>query len=150
MLIKGLAAQIESRGPMVELTEEVAVNPREGLVVDYCSPLGEEGERQVIMLSQVQWREACTALGIQISWLAGGANVLVDDIVFGPNDLGERISFTGGAILEVVNKADPCERMEKIHPGIYEVLNQKWRGGVLCRVVKEGTLRPLAIGSIVY
>lgn len=101
---------------------------------------GKPGRRQVTVLSLEGWLEACSELGIERHWMDRRANLLVDAL---PLELSTgRHIVIGDALLEITGETDPCERMEALHPGLFDALAKGWRGGVTCRVVRGGLLEP--------
>lgn len=102
---------------------------------------GRPGPRQVTLLSQAAWREACNGLEMELDWTQRRANLLVDDLPL-HNSRGAHIRL-GEAVLEITGETDPCARMEAVHPGLFNALARDWRGGVTCRVLQGG---PLTLG----
>jgi len=101
---------------------------------------GKPGRRQVTLLSLSGWKAACEELGIERHWMDRRANLLVDAL---PLELSTgRHIVIGDALLEITGETDPCERMEAVHPGLFNALAKGWRGGVTCRVVRGGLLEP--------
>jgi len=130
----GIAIKPNRLQPMQELTA-VELSIKLGLVGD---SRGKPGPRQVTLLSQVAWRAACTDLGVDLPWTTRRANLLVDNLPLFQSS-GSRI-LIGEAVLEITGETDPCSRMEKAQPGLFEALRRDWRGGVCCRVVHGGLL----------
>lgn len=94
---------------------------------------GKPGKRQVTVLSEAQWQQACAAIGCDLEWTTRRANLLVNGITFGPDDVG-RVLAIGDARLRVSNECDPCHRMDAAAKGLRAALESDWRGGVCCRV----------------
>jgi MOSC domain-containing protein YiiM len=136
----GIAIKPKRLQPMQSLAA-VELSVALGLVGD---SRGKPGPRQVTLLSQAAWRAACTDLGVDLSWTTRRANLLVDDLPLFQST-GARI-LIGEAVLEITGETDPCSRMEKAQPGLFEALRRDWRGGVCCRVVQSGSL---ALGMVV-
>jgi MOSC domain-containing protein YiiM len=103
---------------------------------------GQPGPRQVTLLSLADWQAAGDELGIVLPWTGRRANLLVDALAL-QQQVGAQIHI-GEAVLEVTGEADPCRRMEALHPGLFAALAKGWRGGVTCRVVRDG---PLVVGA---
>lgn len=119
----------------MELLQQVVLTPEAGLEGDYR---GAPGRRQVTLMSLADWNRACAELGSAQPWHARRANLLVDDLPLF-NTKGALITL-GSAVLEVTGETDPCERMEAVHPGLFNALAPQWRGGVTCRVISRGQL----------
>ena len=107
---------------------------------------GKRGKRQVTVLGQAQWLQACSAIGRDLDWTTRRANLLIDDLTFGPEDAG-RILAIGDARLRVVCECDPCHRMDDAAQGLRAALESDWRGGVCCRV-EQGAI--IQMGDPVY
>lgn len=101
---------------------------------------GKPGPRQVTLMSLVDWQAACNELGIERHWTDRRANLLVDELAL-EKTKGKQIQI-GDAILEITGETDPCHRMEELHAGLFKALAKEWRGGVTCRVVAAGEVRP--------
>ncbi len=99
---------------------------------------GKPGPRQVTLLSHAAWREACADLGMDLPWTFRRANLLVDDLPL-EAATGKHLVL-GEAVLEITGETDPCARMEEARQGLYQALRPHWRGGVTCRVIKNGIL----------
>ena len=101
---------------------------------------GKPGPRQVTLLSLADWQAACGELGIERHWMERRANLLVDALPL-EQSTGQQIQV-GDAVLEITGETDPCHRMESLHPGLFKALAKGWRGGVTCRVLSGGEVRP--------
>ena len=130
----GIAIKPKRLQPMQTL-EAVELSVELGLAGD---SRGKPGPRQVTLLSQTEWRAACTDLHVDLPWTTRRANLLVDDLPLFQSK-GSRIVI-GQAVLEITGETDPCSRMEKAQQGLFEALRRDWRGGVCCRVVQGGML----------
>jgi len=140
----GIARHDRPRGPM-ELVDEVAVTVREGLSGDYRGALKPDGprKRQISLIEAESWDRAMAELGLAetpIAWHERRANLLVEGLAL-PRDEGARIRIGDDVVIEVVQECDPCRRMDEIHTGLKAALTPDWRGGVLGRVLREGTIR---------
>ena len=107
---------------------------------------GKPGRRQVTVLSKAQWQQACAAIGRDLDWITRRANLLVDGITFGAENVG-RILAIGDARLSVSYECDPCHRMDAAAEGMRAALESDWRGGVCCRV-EQGAI--IQVGDPVY
>ncbi|MBS7668595.1 MOSC domain-containing protein [Croceicoccus gelatinilyticus] len=140
----GIARHDRPRGPM-ELTDEAKVTLREGIAGDYRGAIKPDGprKRQVSLISAEDWAAAMADLGLDagaIPWQERRANLLVQGLTL-PRDHGARIRIGDDVVIEVVQECDPCSRMEEIYTGLKTALTPEWRGGVLGRVLEEGTIR---------
>lgn len=99
------------------------------------------GCRQITILSEEQWLEACAELGIELSWQTRRANLLVEGFRFGPDDVGKVLSLGDQVKLKVTGETKPCSRMDEACVGLKAVLESDWRGGITCLVIDGGTIR---------
>lgn len=131
----GIAVKPRRKGE-ISLHDEAMLNIHSGIIGDWR---GKPGKRQITLMSLVDWRSACKALGVELPWQTRRANLLVDTLPL-RQSTGSRIML-GEALLEVTGETDPCERMEEACPGLFEALKPDWRGGVTCRVIAGGVIR---------
>lgn len=131
----GIAVKKQRKGS-VSTHDEAMLTIHTGVVGDWR---GKPGKRQVTLMAQADWQEACDELGVTLPWQTRRANLLVDALPL-YRSTGSRI-LLGDAILEVTGETDPCERMEQAHPGLFHALLPNWRGGVTCRVIANGIIR---------
>lgn len=132
----GIATHQTSKGP-VTLHEAINVTKASGLANDYQG--AKNKNTQVTLLSLNHWNIACQEAGKTIDWSERRANLLVDDIEFNEQMIGQQIQV-GSILLEITKETDPCARMEALHPGLKKALTPNWRGGARCKVLREGTL----------
>ncbi|WP_082836009.1 MOSC domain-containing protein [Croceicoccus bisphenolivorans] len=140
----GIARHDRPRGPM-ELIDEAQVTLREGIAGDYRGAMKPDGprKRQVSLIEAESWAAAMAELGMAadtIGWQERRANLLVEGLAL-PREEGARIHIGSDVVIEVVQECDPCSRMEEIYTGLKAALSPDWRGGVLGRVLAEGTIR---------
>src|SRR3989344_6251790 len=113
----GIALKRAKRAPM-EVQENGFINYMAGLEGEHRGNRkagSGTGKRQVTVISEEQWREACAELGIHMPWHTRRAQLCVSGITFGPENVGRRIEFGTGALLEITGETEPCERMDEIH-----------------------------------
>lgn len=132
----GIAIREKSRAPMQTLTE-ANVSTEKGVQGDFR---GKPGRRQVTVLSADVWRKVCTELKQDIPWLTRRANLLVEGYDFSAADVGKTITI-GDLVLEICRETDPCPRMDEQVNGLTAALTPDWRGGVCCRVKKDGYIK---------
>jgi MOSC domain-containing protein YiiM len=97
---------------------------------------GKPGRRQVTVLGDRAWRDACAVIGTQLPWTVRRANLFVEGL-----DLRARVGYelhVGEAVLRITGETRPCHRMDEAHAGLREALEPLWRGGVTCTVVQSG------------
>ena len=117
--------------PMV-LQNEADLSIEAGIAGD---ARGTEKLRQVSVLFEGDWKEACAEIGQELPWTTRRANFLVNGE--NPKRLGARLEI-GDVILEVTEETEPCALMERAARGLRGALKPGWRGGVCCRVIQGG------------
>lgn len=135
MKIIGLAIREKPRAPMKQI-HTVAVTCNEGLIGD---SRGRPGSRQVTLLSEQQWQDACKELNQPLPWTYRRANILVSGVIFGQQMVGKTVHI-GDLTLEVTGETDPCPRMDEQYQGLTQALEPDYRGGVTCKVVNDGQI----------
>jgi MOSC domain-containing protein YiiM len=100
---------------------------------------GKPGKRQVTILAEEAFMEACKVLQKNIPWTTRRANLLISGIQL-ENSSGKHLQI-GDAIIEVTGETDPCYRMDEQVQGLKEALEPNWRGGVTGKVVVEGHVK---------
>ena len=105
---------------------------------------GTKKQRQISILFQNDWEDACNELGSDLSWLTRRANLLVKGMR-SPRITGTILTI-GAVELEVRVETEPCDLMDKQHFGLRAKLENDWRGGVCCSVKKPGNIK---IGDII-
>jgi MOSC domain-containing protein YiiM len=130
----GIAKVAELRSPPVEMPS-AHVTIEEGIEGD---ARGRKRDRQVSVMFRESWDTACAELGVELSWVARRANLLVEGIK-PPQSTGGRIAI-GDVVLEVMQETDPCRLMERAHKGLKAALAPDWRGGVCCKVIAGGDI----------
>ena len=136
MRLIGIALRSKRRGQMCQI-DTAAIGLKFGIKGDYR---GRAGPRQVTILSQDSWSDACSQLNIDLPWTIRRANLLVTGKRFSSEDVGRIISI-GKVELRITRETNPCHRMEDARAGLREALDIDWRGGVCCRVEQEGIIR---------
>lgn len=95
--------------------------------------------RQVTLLAREGWEAACAELGHSLPPSYRRANLLVSGV-----DLELAIGCylqIGDVWLRVRAEADPCGRMDQMHPGLFQALVPDFRAGVLATVEQGGLLQ---------
>jgi len=143
----GIAIKEASGAPM-KVLEEATVSLTTGIDNDFR---GKSGNRQVTVLSSELWNEACTQLGTNLNWTVRRANLLIEGISI--IDTKGYYLYVGDVILEITGETVPCKHMDEAFQGLKDTLAPSWRGGVTCKVIKEGMIRlgtPVEIRSFVH
>ena len=139
-----IARQNKAASEMEELfAGKVAAG--EGLKGD-CSPVSQQGE--VIVLSKESWMKVCHETETELPWLSHGANLLIKGFEFLPTDLGRTLRI-GEAVLEIIRENDPCQHLQEQTPELFEELQLGWRSGVVCKVLRSGSIQSGGIVDII-
>ena len=101
-------------------------------------PRGEPGPRQVSLVSQDLWTEACREIGVDLPWTLRRANLLIEGVPL-TSAVGRRL-HVGPVVLEITDVSAPCEEMDAQHPGLRKALEGDSRGGLVGRVVEGGEI----------
>jgi MOSC domain-containing protein YiiM len=101
---------------------------------------GSAKNRQVTILSTVDWLQVCKEIDADLPWTIRRANLLVDKLTFSQADVGKTLRI-GDIEREITRETDPCSRMDDQHQGLKSALMSEWRGGVCCKVIKAGSLK---------
>ena len=65
---------------------------------------------------------------------------MIKGFEFLPTDLGKTICI-GEAQFEITGELDPGLELKSREPELYEALQQGWRGGVVCKVLRSGNIQ---------
>ena len=131
----GIAIRHSKRAPMQTL-DRAFISLDKGVENDFR---GKPSNRQVTVLSNRAWQQATTELNAELAWTTRRANLLVDELAL-ENTVG-KIMTIGNVELLITQETDPCERMQEAADGLFEALRRGWRGGVCCRVMREGEIK---------
>jgi MOSC domain-containing protein YiiM len=140
--VADIALRRQRRGPMLTV-EACNISTEQGVGGDFR---GKPGKRQVTLLSEAAWQDACESIDVTLPWTVRRANILVRGRTFSAADVGKIVSI-GEARLEITRETDPCQRMDDAQPGLKAALAPDWHGGVCCRVLNAGDIR---VGDTLY
>ena len=130
-----IANKNASKAPMI-LFDNANVNEKTGVENDFR---GQSLNRQVTVVSQEAWDNACSDLGQEVSWTLRRANLLVSGIDL-ENSKNQYLRIND-VILQITGETKPCSRMEQQCEGLQNALTPEWRAGVTCSVVKGGNIK---------
>lgn len=97
------------------------------------------GKRQITLIDEARWREACEEVGVDVDPSARRANVMLRGIDL-ENTRG-RLLRIGPAVVRIYNETRPCERMEEAQRGLRAALGPRWRAGAYGEIVEGGVIR---------
>lgn len=130
-----IAVRIATHAQM-ETKQRVHITEQSGVEGDYR---GKYGPRQITVLSQEAWNEACKDVQAELAWTTRRANLLISGIAL--EQTTRKVLQIGEVRLAITGETDPCKRMDLQHQGLCKTLTPAWRGGVTCFVVTEGEIQ---------
>src|SRR3989344_744676 len=113
--IVGIAFKEAKRALMREVSS-IEITVEDGLKGDFRGKGGITRSRQVTVLSIQQWEQACRELGVSLPWHTRRANLCVDGLTFGPEDVGKILCIGTTVELEITGETEPCKRMDEAQP----------------------------------
>jgi MOSC domain-containing protein YiiM len=131
--VLGISARIESRAPMVVFAS-AKVSFKHGVGDDFRGL--KRNNRQITLMSIEGWEAALKELDKDLHWTTRRANILVKGIDL-ENTNGEVLKV-GSFLVEITGELNPCERMDEQVAGLTKALTPNWRGGVTCKLLREG------------
>ena len=130
------------RGPMDPVLFAEAV-PGRGL----AGNANQGGRRQITIIDEARWKEACDAIGAGVDPSARRANVMLRGVDL-ENTRG-RLLRIGPCVVRIYNETRPCEQMEEAQAGLRAALGIRWRGGVYGEIVEGGVIRAGDVAELV-
>jgi len=131
-----------ARTPVKEVESAEAVRGR-GLEGDHSGG----GNRQVTIISEERWVDACRDLGSDVSPGGRRANVVVEGVRL-EDAIGHELHL-GECRIKVIGETRPCRLMDDFAPGLQKALDPDCRGGVYGRVVEGGLIEVAASVGVV-
>ena len=142
----GIATRVKTKSPMNEhASATVSFN---GGVLSDSRGRKAGGKRQVTVMSKEAWEIVCKELGSNIAWTTRRANFFIEGVPL-INTTGQVLKI-GSLELEITGELVPCNRMDEQFDGLTKILGQDWRGGVTCKVKKEGSTSLNDEVSLIY
>jgi len=134
--IKAIAIKNRSRVAMQSIdSAQISVNS--GILGDFR---GAQKDRQITILSEDAWLQACREIDVELPWTTRRANLLVDGVEFDESYVNRKVRI-GEVELVVTRETTPCSLMDAQQAGLTAALTPDWRGGICCNVVKPGTVK---------
>ena len=121
-------------GPMDRVLFAEAV-PGRGL----AGNANQGGKRQITLIDETRWADACRELGIDVDPSARRANVMLRGIDL-LNSHGRSLRI-GPAVVRIYNMTRPCEQMDDAQQGLRDALRPEWRAGAYGEIVEGGVIR---------
>ena len=121
-------------GPMDRVLFAEAV-PGRGL----AGNANQGGKRQITLIDETRWADACRELGIDVDPSARRANVMLRGIDL-LNSHGRSLRI-GPAVVHIHNMTRPCEQMDDAQQGLRDALRPEWRAGAYGEIVEGGVIR---------
>lgn len=97
------------------------------------------GRRQVTLIDEARWKEACAELGIDVDPAARRANVMLRGIDL--EGMRGRTLRIGPMRVRIYNETRPCEQMDDAQEGLREALRPRWRAGAYGEIVEGGVIK---------
>jgi MOSC domain-containing protein YiiM len=94
------------------------------------------GRRQVTLIDESRWREACAELGTDVDPSARRANVMLRGIDL--ENMRGRTLRIGPMLVRIYNETRPCEQMDDARAGLRVALQPRWRAGAYGEIVEGG------------
>ena len=129
--LKAISRHAVSGGP-IETLEAATITEEDGVEGN----VRKSRRRRVTVIAAEAWAAACRDLDADLPWTLRRSNLLVEGLDL-PREPGARLRI-GEVVLEVTQEVDPCEVMDRQHPGLKAALTPDWRGGVGCSVIEGG------------
>ena len=98
------------------------------------------GAGEVAVLSKESWVKVCHESGLELPWLVHGSSLLIKGFEFLPTDLGRRLQI-GEAEFEIHREMSPHDKLENQAPELFRSLQMGFRGGVVCKVLRSGSIQ---------
>ena len=133
--VVGISTRIKKRAPMVVFAS-AKVSFEKGIGDDSRGKI--QGNRQVTVMTQENWDIVCEELGKKLHWTTRRANIIIKGVDL-ENTTGCILKI-GDFFLEITGELDPCSRMDEQIQGLTKALTPNWRGGVTCKILKEGVV----------
>lgn len=121
-------------GPMDAVLFAEAV-PERGL----AGNANQGGRRQVTIIDEARWRDACEELGVDVDPSARRANVMLRGLDL--ENMRGRTLRIGPMLVRIYNETRPCEQMDEAQPGLRAALQPHWRAGAYGEIVEGGVVR---------
>jgi MOSC domain-containing protein YiiM len=122
-----------ARTPVREATRVLAVAGM-GLEGDHAG----RGNRQVTILDERAWSEACAELGAELDPGRRRANLFLSGVDLRVS-IGKAIRI-GPCLIRVIGETRPCRLMDDVVAGLQQALDPERRGGVYGRVLEGGEI----------
>tara|TARA_Y100000588_G_C14242096_1_gene919841 strand:- start:605 stop:1126 length:522 start_codon:yes stop_codon:yes gene_type:complete len=130
----GIAITPKLLAPMQEIQQAI-IEVDSGIQGD---ARGSKRNRQISILFEDDWIDACEEIGIKLPWTTRRANLFVSGIR-APKTPGLTFQINDVELVVAV-ETDPCDLMDKQFNGLQSALKPDWRGGVCCTVSKRGQI----------
>ena len=122
------------RGPMDRVLIAEA-EPERGL----RGNANQGGKRQITIIDEARWKEACDEVGVDVDPSVRRANVMLRGVDL-ENSRG-RLLRIGPAVVRIYNETRPCEQMDEAQQGLRAALGPSWRAGAYGEIVEGGVVR---------
>jgi MOSC domain-containing protein YiiM len=97
------------------------------------------GRRQVTVIDEAAWNDACRELGIAVDPSKRRANVMIRGVNL--EQTRGRTLRLGNCHIRIWSETTPCYQMDEAQEGLRAALKPHWRAGVNGEVVDAGVIR---------
>jgi len=134
--LKSIAIKTAPRAAM-QRHDGAEITVEKGITGDFR---GSQSDRQITILSESAWQQACDSVNAELPWITRRVNLLVDGVEFSAEYVGKTVRI-GEATLKITQETKPCSLMDQLHQGLRNALTPEWRGGVCCKVLIAGSIQ---------
>lgn len=134
--IQSIARQYTEE-PVMEELFAADISSKTGIEGD-MTPLSAAGE--IAVLSKESWIKSCHETGCELPWLASGSHLFIRGFEFLPTDIGRSLRI-GELVLEIMRENLPGPALATQAPVLHESLSLGWRGGVVCKILRSGSIQ---------
>ena len=134
-ILQGIAWRSVDGDVMAEV-QQCEVLPGRGITTENRK----RGKREITLISQELWQQACAELGTTLPWYTRRANLLIEGLDFA-SLVGQVINIGDQVTVRVHGETKPCGIMDQQYDGLRKMLEPDFRGGVFGQVLNGGTLR---------
>jgi len=134
--IQSIARQFTA-DPVMEELFAADISARTGMEGD-MHPLSAAGE--ISVLSKESWVKSYHETEVELPWLASGSHLFIRGFEFLPTDIGRSLRI-GEMLLEILRENLPAPALASQAPVLRESLCLGWRGGVVCNILRSGSIQ---------
>lgn len=131
----GLATQEKETGDMI-VCAHANVSFTNGLGDQYENE--DEGERLITIMTLENWNALCGELDRKLHWTMRKANIIIEGIDL--ENTKDEYLMIGDFYLQIIGENVPGKDMDDQFLGLTKALTPNWKGGVVCKIIREGAV----------